>query len=101
MAKIYKSINLDSSGGGSSTPPYGQSFSIATWSSSGSVYEIDILEATHEQGANVIVQVFELVSGVYREVELDIIASPAGNVTIEVSLSPDLRFAGKIVIKGE
>lgn len=103
MAKTYKSIVINASGGsGASSPPYASSFTAAgSWSLNGSVYEISILESTHGQGANVIVQVYELVAGEYREIELDIIITSTGNVTIQVTASPDLRFDGKVIIKGD
>lgn len=103
MANTYKSIVINASGGsGTSTPPYAQSFTAAgSWSLNGSAYELAIPESTHGQGANVVVQVFELDTGVYREVQTDIIVNGIGNVTIQVTASPDLRFDGKVVIRGE
>ena len=99
MANTYQSINLNGNGGGGSNPPYSSTFLIATWSLNGSVYEIDIPEATHGRGAEIVVQVFELTGGVYKEVEVDIEITSAGNITIIVD--SDLRFDGKINITGE
>lgn len=98
---IYKSINMDAVGGGSGTPPFNSPFVSGDWSLNGANYDLAITEATHGQGAQLNVQVFEKVGTDYREVVVDILISSTGNITISVSSSPDLRFEGKIIIIGE
>lgn len=100
MANTYQSIDLNGNvGGGGSNPPYTSSFLIANWSLNVSVYEISVPEATHERGANIIVQVFELTGGVYKEVDVDIEISATGDV--KIIIDSDLRFDGKVNITGE
>ena len=103
MSNTYQSINQDAvgGGGGGGNPPYSSSFLVASWNLNVDKYEITISEATHERGAAVLVQVYELDTGVYKEVGTDITVSAAGNITITIAASPDLRFDGKVVITGE
>ena len=103
MAKTYKSIVINASvGSGSSFPPHTQSFNAtSSWTLNGSDYEITVLESNHSQGANVLVQVYELVGTDYQQVIVDVVKNSIGNVTIKVNASPDLRFEGKLVIKGD
>ena len=103
MANTYQAVDLQGeSGGGSSNPPYFQNITAAgSWNSAVAFYEIIKLASSHNQGSNVIVSVYELVSGEFEQVETSITVSSSGNVTIAVSALPDLRFDGKIIIKGE
>lgn len=102
MAKIYKPINISTGAGGGSTPPYNQAFLVGSWSGpSGGNYTISITEATHGQGINTLVQVYELVGADYELIDIAVHADATGNITLLVNEIPDLRFEGKVVIKGE
>ena len=99
---IYRSINMDAVGGtGSANVPYSSSFIVGSWNLDGSFYNLPILRATHGKGAQLNVQVFEKVGVDYLEVVVDVLIDAAGNITLSVPSSPDLRFEGKITIIGE
>ena len=102
MAKIYRPINISTGGGSGSNPPYSLSFVVGSWTgpSTGN-YSITITEATHGQGANILVQVYELVGADYQLIDIAVHADATGNVILLVNEIPDLRFEGKVVIKGE
>ena len=69
------------------------------WSGpSGGEYSITILQATHLKGTSPNIEVFELTAGVYYQVSPSVEVDASGNVTVRVTASPDLRFAGKILI---
>lgn len=105
MAHTYKLINASGSGGsGSGATAYTSSFNNTTdWgAASGGYYTITITEATHGKGTKPIVQIYELVSGVYEQVDVDRLGIAAnGDVTIRVPESLDTRFTGRITILGE
>lgn len=65
---------------------------------SGGEYSITILAATHGKGTSPSVQVFELVTGIYNQVNPSINVNGSGDVIVSVTSSPDNRFAGKILI---
>lgn len=102
MANTYKRINVAGSGGGGSNPNFQLTFNNSTsWGSPVSgEYVITILPATHNKGSNPQVQLFELINpGEYEEVTpntLQILSN--GTVSIKILSTPDLRFAGKIII---
>jgi hypothetical protein len=101
---VYKRLVIgadNGGGGGSGNPPYIATFTTPSWSINGSVYEITVPEATHERGVALLVQVFELVGGVYKEVEVDVEINSAGDVKIIIPSLPDLRFSGRLNIIGE
>lgn len=104
MADIYKLINSSNSGGGGGgNPPYTQSFNIASWgTASGGFYTITIDETTHGRGLNPIVQVHELIGGVYEQVDTNTVEiDTLGNIQITVTENLDTRFEGRIIILGE
>jgi hypothetical protein len=68
------------------------------WTLVSGFYEITITAATHGLGTSPAVSVFELDSGNYIAVGCVISVSAAGNVTIQVTGTPDNRFEGKLVI---
>jgi len=75
-----------------------QTFTTTDWQNIAGEYEIQVLAATHSKGVNPETEVYELVSAQYEKVNVSITNSSTGDVTIKVSLSPDTRFNGKIVI---
>jgi hypothetical protein len=101
MALIYKRANVAGTGGGSATPPFDSPFVVGDWNLNGANYELTVTEATHGKGTKLSVQVFEKVGVDYREIEVDILVTSTGNVTISISSATDLRFEGRIIIVGE
>lgn len=78
---------------------YALTFDTTSWGTVVGGYGISVAASTHGRGINATVQLFELISGVYYVVSADIVAiDSTGNVVIKVPASPDLRFAGKLVI---
>lgn len=62
-------------------------------------YTITYLESVHGKGTSPAVQIFELDSGNYNEVDVDRIqVNSLGDVEIRVPSTPDLRFVGKVII---
>ena len=101
MADIFKTINPEVSGGGSSTP-YTATFTAGSFTGpSGGEYSITTLQSTHSKGTSPIVQVYEKIGSNFFEIQLSIEVNPTGDVIISVNEVPDLRFEGKIVIQGE
>lgn len=102
MANQYKLVNATggSGGGGGSATPYTETFNSSTdWgAASGGFYTIAIPQSTHEKSVEPLVQLYELVSGNYEQVDAEIIVSVAGDVNIRVTENIDARFAGKVVI---
>jgi len=82
-----------------STPiKYSAAISSASFILVSGFYEITITAATHGAGVNPISQVFELITGNYELIQPTVIINGAGDITIQVSSSPDLRFDGKLII---
>lgn len=80
---------------------YVDTFNATTdWGSpSGGYYTITITEATHNLGINPTINLFEEDAGDYLSVEVDEIrVNVSGDVSFRVPETPDLRFAGKIII---
>lgn len=108
MAIIYDPLLgrlTTSSGTGGSLVPgpaqrYVQNFNATSdWTLNGSFYEIVIAAGTHGKGVNPNVLIFELDTGILTQVTTDSCSfDSSGNVTFQVLLSPDLRFAGRVVI---
>ena len=108
MGFVYNPItgNLDlvgtsGGGGGGVATKYSSSFNATTdWGSpSGGYYSITILATTHGLGTTPIIEIFEDIAGVFYDVTPDEVKMNAsGDVTFRVPQSPDLRFAGKIVL---
>jgi len=69
------------------------------WINETTVYSISISATTHIRGFNPTIQIFELVSGTYDLVTVDRLSiSSTGDIKFTVPATPDLRFAGKVVI---
>lgn len=100
MARTYNRINAANVGSGSGAIPYSTVFTLSDWNGpSGGFYTITILEAAHNKGTSPGVEIFELVSGDYIQVEVDRVrVNSGGDVEVRVPETPDLRFNGKIVI---
>lgn len=76
------------------------SFNTVDWvGPSAGKYTLTILRTTHNKTANPNVSVYELVSGSYEPVAVDTIKIDAsGNITLELTETPDLRFQGIVVV---
>lgn len=87
-------------GGGGLATRYTATFNDNTnWGSpSGGFYTLVKTALTHGHGTTPNVQVFELVGAVYEEVFLATIVNASGDVSIQVTDSPDNRFNGLILI---
>lgn len=82
-------------------PKYTQAFNSTTdWGvASGGFYYITVLAATHGAPSIAEVTVFETSGTDVIKIEVDEVkVDTTNNVTIRVPSSPDLRFAGKILI---
>lgn len=79
---------------------YVLSFNNTTdWVDETTDYTITISSTTHVRGENPIVQIYQENGINFEMVSVDTLTlSNTGNVTISVPVSPDLRFAGKIII---
>lgn len=76
-----------------------RTFTITDWQNIAGDYEIQVLAATHSKGVNPETEVYEdVASAKYEKVNVSITNSSTGDVTIKVSVAPDTRFNGKIVI---
>lgn len=62
-------------------------------------YELSIATSTHSKGSSPNCKVYELINLVYHEVMTSVLMDGVGNVTIQVTSSPDNRFSGKITIE--
>lgn len=70
-----------------------QSFTTASWVLSGANYTYTIT------GANIqSVRVQELVGSNYNQVEVDSVVISASNAVLSIPSSPDVRFAGRVII---
>jgi len=78
---------------------YVASFIVGSWVLNVDKYNYTITAATHGRGASPILQVYQENGLNFDEVLTGVEITPAGNITLTVSSSPDLRFAGKIIIK--
>jgi len=98
--------NLDfvgsSGGGGSPSGPAERYFATfnntSDWTSNSPEYTHTVTAATHGKGSNPNVSVYELVSGNYEAINVNISITTGGDVTIKVSETPDNRFTGLILI---
>ena len=92
---------LDFVGGGSAGPAQRDDVTFdatTSWVLNGSNYELSIPALSHGRGDNPTVTVLEEVSGNFEVVQAVIIVSPTGDVTVQVSSTPDTRFAGKVIL---
>ena len=103
--------NIDSAAGGwevtelnapsSSVSNYTADHLIADWSTTAvnNKYSFTIPVGTHGFGVAPLVEIFELVSGNYSRVLIDVDVDPSGNVILEVYATPvDERFNFRVVI---
>lgn len=109
MASTYKlnvfTGELDivgATGGGPAvqSPNYVATFNnpISWGAASGGNYSLVIPVATHGKGQNPVVQILELSGSDYITIGISHKVDALGNITIQVSETPDLRFNGKIII---
>ena len=78
---------------------YVGTFTVGSWLLDVDKYKLTVTAATHGRGASPILQVYQENGLNFDEVLTGVETTPAGNITVTVSSSPDLRFAGKIIIK--
>lgn len=73
--------------------------SLSTWGSSVSGnYTLTILASTHGKGTKPLVQCLETTTSTYTLISVAHQIDSSGNITIQVSDTPDNRFLGKILI---
>lgn len=77
---------------------YEQTFSAGDWDLVLGSYELQIPISNHNKGLNPESEVYEANGGNYDRVSVFITNSSLGDVTLQVSATPDNRFTGKIVI---
>lgn len=90
-----------SSGGGSSGPAqrFSQNFNNTTdWTLNSPDYTRTILAATHGRGTSPNVQIFELISGSYEQINVNVVVNGSGDVTLKVTETPNNRFTGLVLI---
>lgn len=91
---------LDQLAANSSTSKYSATFNnTSSWNLVSGDYEYSVTYATHGKGPTPTVTVYEDVSGTYKLVTVAVEVDSSGNVKIKASGTPDLRFAGRIVIE--
>jgi hypothetical protein len=89
------------SGGGPSAPAerYTDTFNNTTdWTAASPEYTRTILAATHGRGTSPNVQVFELISGSYEQINVNVVVNGSGDVTLKVTETPNNRFVGLVII---
>lgn len=94
-------FDIDNNSGGGGGTKYNQTFNATSdWGSpSGGFYTITILESTHSVGTSPSVEIFESDSGDFVLVNVDEVrVNASGDVSFRVPETPDLRFAGKVII---
>lgn len=88
--------------GGGSGPAvrYVTTFDATTsWGApSGGNYSIVITQATHTRGTNPNVQVYEKIGADYFQLQTQVKIDAAGDITLSVNETPDLRFEGAILV---
>ena len=78
---------------------YGFTATTEWGTAAGGYYTITVTAATHGIGSNPVISVQELTGSDFIKVEADQLKIFAnGNVSIRVPETPDLRFAGRIII---
>lgn len=78
---------------------YVGNFLVGTWSLNGAVYELPVLESTHNRGTTPLLQIFQDNAGIYEEVMTGIEVNGLGDIKLTVTSTPDNRFAGRVIIK--
>lgn len=98
---VYKFINAETAGSSGNLEASVVTFNATTsWTGpSGGYYTQTILEATHNKGTDPVVQVFETIAGDDILVGLDAVTINSSG-DIELQVTDNARFAGKIVIIG-
>lgn len=82
-----------------SSAKYFQTFVVADWVSAAPDYTLTIPESTHAKGIYPSVQVYETLGLVNSLVSVVVeVDNASGDVTLKVSLSPDNRFDGVVII---
>ena len=77
---------------------YSTTFLIGTFVLNGGFYEYTITQASHGAGLSPTTQVYELVGSNYELVQPVVIVNASGDIIIQVTNTPDLRFNGKIIV---
>jgi hypothetical protein len=87
-------------GGGGGNPNYSSTFTVANWAGPNSgYYTYTKLAATHGKGTTPIVQIWEdLGGGQFSIVDVPFSINTSGDVLLQVSDNPDLRFNGLIIV---
>lgn len=82
------------------TARYSATFNATSdWAVDGSDYKVYKGYVTHGRGPTPVVEVFQDIGGgLFQKANVDIQIDTSGNVSVYVSGTPDLRFAGKIII---
>jgi hypothetical protein len=78
---------------------YVGNFLTGAWSLNVDKYELSIPVATHNKGSTPVASVYQDNAGVYEEVITSIKINGSGDITLTISSNPDLRFAGRVIIK--
>jgi hypothetical protein len=89
---------IDFTVGSAASGKYVDEFITTDWVLNVDRYEFEILESTHNLGLNPEVQVYELDSGIYDIVDLEVEVNTSGDIKLIVSQIPDLRFNGKVIL---
>ena len=95
---ITKTIDLkvSASFGGA----YVDSFSTGDWTGPVlGVYSLSYLQAIHLKGVNPTIDIYESIASVYSPLEVSTEIDVSGNIVLQVSQIPNLRFNGLIIIK--
>lgn len=104
MALTYSSVNIEQppqQGGGAGLPPFSATFTIASWLLESGEYIINIAQATHGRGNDLVIQVYEFDGVDYQLVDIATEHTSIGDVVIRTNEIPETRFNGRIVISGE
>lgn len=94
-------VGSGSGGGGASGPAerYTSTFNNTTdWTLNSPDYTRTILAVTHGRGTNPNVQVYELLSGNYEQINVNVVINGSGDVTLKVTETPNNRFTGLVLI---
>lgn len=96
----FLNSGFDSKGSSSPTAGrYSNTFLTTDWvGPSLGHYNIVITSSTHGKGLNPEIEVYELVGSDYEKVEIASKTNGSGDITLDISSSPDGRFNGKYII---
>jgi len=101
---IFEGLDFTGAGSGPASGPaerFTDTFNNTTdWGSpSSGLYSLSVTALVHGKGTNPNVQVYELVSGSYEQVQPNsIVINMSGDITISALETPDTRFTGLILI---